>query len=347
MTMQIELDNQPNVSGRPATIYDVAEAAGVSAQTVSRLLRGFEGIRPETRQRVEQAIASLDYRPNLTARMLKTGRSHRIGALTHSIDQIGPNQIVRGAAAAARQAGYVLDIVTFDMADPQAISDGLDIVMKPDLAGILILASTDEMIEVFERTEFRVPVHISIDGGSVGNDVGASEISQVVDHIWSLGHRKVFHISGPLNAPAARHRRSTLETELAARGCEPTGLYAGDWSSASGYSAVACLPEGTTAVVAANDQMALGALRALQERGLRVPSDISVTGVDDIPEAEFLTPSLTTVKIDFVAQGSAAFYALMNQIYGGKFAVAPELTSQLIARESTGPVSSPVRSSPR
>ncbi len=106
---------------RPATIYDVARLAGVSHATVTRMLRGFEGIRPETRERVQQALDTLDYRPNLTARSLITGRSHRVGAVMHEIDQVGPSRTVQGAAQAARRAGYLLDIVTLDATDSHAI----------------------------------------------------------------------------------------------------------------------------------------------------------------------------------------------------------------------------------
>jgi len=334
MTDSEHLAERPS---RPATIYDVARAAGVSAQTVSRLLQGFQGIRPETRHRVERALAQLDYRPNLTARTLKSGRSHRIGALTHAIDQIGPNQVVRGAAAAAREIGYVLDIVTFDMADPTAIADGLSIVLKPDLAGVLVLASTDEMIDAFENTDFRVPVRLFV-GDGAAQEAESAEITTIVDHLVALGHRNFFHIAGPANSPAARRRRSTFETKVAASGGRSTGVFVGDWSSAAGYEAMRDLPAQTTAVIAANDQMGLGALLAVQQRGIRVPDDLSITGIDDIPESGFLYPPLTTVHVDFIAQGAAAITDLMTAIAPGEIPPAPEHPSWLVARQSSGPV---------
>ena len=111
---------------KPATIYDVAQAAGVSHQTVSRFLKGFEGIRPETREKVERALGELDYRPNLTARSLKSGRSHRIGALTHDLSQVGPSRVAEGASAAAREAGYVLDFISLDVRNPRAIEESVE-----------------------------------------------------------------------------------------------------------------------------------------------------------------------------------------------------------------------------
>ena len=145
---------------KAATIYDVAQAAGVSHQTVSRFLKGFEGIRPETREKVVRALDELGYRPNLTARSLKSGRSHRIGALTHEISQVGPSRIAEGANAAAREAGYVLDLISLDVRNPRAIEESLELITQHDLAGVLALASTDEMTQAFETTEFRVPAYI-------------------------------------------------------------------------------------------------------------------------------------------------------------------------------------------
>ena len=143
---------------KPATIYDVAKLAGVSHQTVSRFIKGYQGIRPATRDKVVSALDQLGYRPNLTARSLKSGRSHRIAALTHEINQIGPSRIVQGASMAARQAGYLLDIIALDMSDPAAIQEALDLAAQLDIAGVLALASTDEMAEAFQHTDFRVPV---------------------------------------------------------------------------------------------------------------------------------------------------------------------------------------------
>jgi DNA-binding LacI/PurR family transcriptional regulator len=321
---------------RAATIYDVAKFAGVSHQTVSRLLKGYEGIRPATRDRVERALRELEYRPNLTARLLTTGRSHRIGALTHEIGQFGPNQIVQGAAQAARRAGYVLDIVTLDMADRDAIAQSLDLVTQHDLAGVLVLAATDEMVESFRRIEFRVPVHLSADGEDDRGNGQMQEIDTVMRHLHGLGHRDFFHIAGPSNSPAGRHRSAAYEAALDAYGLSSDGTFIGDWSSASGFAAAALIPPTVTAVVAANDQMALGALLGLSRRGLRVPQDVSVTGIDDIPEAEYFSPPLTTIHLDFIARGASALTALMQQIDSEFPTVAPR-PPRLVERMSSGP----------
>ncbi|MCF4119904.1 LacI family transcriptional regulator [Antribacter sp. KLBMP9083] len=330
-----------SAGARPATIYDVATMAGVSHQTVSRYLKGYEGIRPETRERVVQALDALDYRPNLTARTLTTGRSHRIGALTHELDQFGPSRIVQGAAAAAREAGYLLDIVTLDMSDARAIAKALSLVRQHDLAGILAFSSTDEMTRAFEAADFKVPVYLGTeedDAFSDRSELTSVGIPALVGHLAELGHRRVLHVAGPSRWAAARNRARAFEVAVDAHGMRSTGVIHGDWSARSGHEAIAGLPGERldfTAVVAANDQMALGVMLALAERGLRVPEDVSVTGVDDIPEAAYFSPPLTTLSVDFVEQGRVAFQQLLGRVVGTPPPDAVALPSHLVVRRST------------
>jgi DNA-binding LacI/PurR family transcriptional regulator len=341
--------SRPNASAsvtpaKPATIYDVAEAAGVSHQTVSRFLRGFEGIRPQTKQRVVDALERLNYRPNLSARSLTTGRSHRIGALTHEISQVGPSKILQGASAAAREAGYLLDVVTLDVGDLASIEEALELVMQHNLAGVLALASTDEMTEAFERTEFRVPAYIAAeeDDALSGNPSQLTSVGfpALIEHLASLGHRRFLHIAGPATWSAARNRSRAYEAAIERRGLHSEGILTGDWSAQSGFEAIRRISTdlGATAVVAANDQMALGAMLALTERGISVPGDVSVTGVDDIPEAAFFSPPLTTLRVDFAAQGRTAVQELLGQINRTTPPRGAVLASELIPRRSTGPV---------
>ncbi|MEG3614113.1 LacI family DNA-binding transcriptional regulator [Isoptericola haloaureus] len=329
-------------SDKPPTIYDVAKAAGVSHQTVTRYLRGYEGIRPATRDRVVAALEELDYRPNLTARSLTTGRSHRIGALTHEIDKHGPSNIAQGAAAAARRAGYVLDIFTLDMSDPRSIRDTLKMLRQHDLAGILALTSTDAMTRAIEAAKFTVPVYLG--GEPDETPTEHSELTGIgfpalVDHLAGLGHRSFLHIAGPATWPAARNRTQAYEEAVAARGLRSAGVLPGDWTARSGHDAVAALGEDldATAIVAANDQMALGAMLALRRRGLSVPGDVSVTGVDDIPDAAYFAPPLTTLRVDFAAQGRNIVDGLLAQIDGRPPVRSITPHSELVVRESTGP----------
>ncbi|WP_084773606.1 LacI family DNA-binding transcriptional regulator [Nonomuraea candida] len=329
-------------SGRPATIYDVARAAGVSHQTVTRYLNGFEGIRPETRARVKDALRALDYRPNLNARSLNSGRSRRIGALIQEIDQYGPSKVLQGATAAAREAGYVLDVVAQDVSRRTSIMAALDLLSEHDLAGILALSSTDEMTRAFESSRFGVPVVICTEPDDVTSghpsELTTRGFPGLVRHLADLGHRRFLHIAGPTAWSSARNRARAYEAAVARHGLRSVATLPGDWTARSGFDAVMGVPGelGATAVVAANDQMALGAMLALTRRGLSVPGDVSVTGVDDIPDAAFFSPPLTTLRADFAAQGRAAVAALLAQIDGGESEVDRTWHSELVVRESTG-----------
>ena len=333
-------ETQPSVD-RPATIYDVARAAGVSHQTVSRLLKGYTGIRPQTRHRVDEAIRELGYRPNLTARSLTTGRSHRIAALTHEITQVGPSNILEGANMAARDAGYLLDVITLDVHDPAAIRESIDLAQQLDVAGVLALASTDEVTQAVEAATFRVPLYLATDDDKLPADAApaASGLFAVLRHLADLGHRDVVHIAGPRSWLGARTRVLEYEAAVGELGLRSRGVIHGDWSARSGHEAIASLPEDlpATAFVDANDQTALGVILALTERGYRVPDDVSVTGVDDTPEAAYFSPPLTTLRLDFTTGGRDVVEQLLALIDGVTPPPRPPRRSELIVRRSTGP----------
>ena len=326
---------------RPATIYDVARAAGVSHATVTRLLKGYKGIRPDTRDRVTEAIRELGYRPNLTARSLTTGRSHRIAALTHEITQVGPSKILEGANMAARDAGYLLDVITLDVHDPAAIRESIDLALQFDLAGVLALSSTDEVTKAVEITTFRVPIYLATGYDKLPADAppSANGLLAVLRHLADLGHRDVMHIAGPHAWVGARNRTREYEAAVVELGMRSRGVINGDWSARSGYEAIASLPDDlpATALVAANDQTALGAILALNERGYRVPEDVSVTGVDDTSEAAYYSPPLTTLRLDFTTQGKDAVLQLLALIDGVAPPPLQPRRPELIVRRSTGP----------
>jgi LacI family transcriptional regulator len=308
------------------------------------LLKGFEGIRPETRSRVDEAIRDLGYRPNLTARTLTTGRSHRIAALTHEITQVGPSNILEGANIAARDAGYLLDVITLDVHDSAAIRTSIDLALQLDVAGVLALASTDEVTNAVKKATFRVPLYLATDHDEPRTDPTEAAVGlfAVLRHLADLGHRDVVHIAGPLTWVGARNRAREYEAAVVELGLRSRGVIHGDWSSRSGYEAVASWPDElpATAFVAANDQTALGVMLALNERGYRVPDDVSVTGVDDTPEAAYFSPPLTTLRLDFTAQGRDAVQQLLALIDGVAPPPMPPRLPELIVRRSTGPVRS-------
>ncbi len=329
---------------RPATIYDVARLAGVSHQTVSRLLQGYEGIRPATRERVQAALDELDYRPNLAARSLATSRSRRIGALVYELLEVGPSKTIQGASDAARHAGYLLDIVTLDPGDDTAVEQALGVLRTQDLAGIVAFAPMDLLSDRIQRADFSVPVLLETDvdqaAAATHTSVSDSGMRQIVDHLVGLGHEKLFYISGPLEWWASRNRKAAYEAALAEHGLLSAGTIEGSWSSASGYRAGMELPldAGVTAVVAANDQMALGLLRALAERGVSVPGDMSVTGFDDTPESAYYQPPLSTVRINYEQQGRALMNTLLVTLSDDHVAEEEaEDAPFFLQRESTAP----------
>lgn len=326
-------------ASKQATIYDVARAAGVSHQTVSRYLKGDPTVRPAMRERVQRALLELDYRPNWTARALATSRSHRIAALTHEISQIGPSWIAQGAAAGARKAGYFVDILSVDMGDHRSVREAAQLVLKQDFAGVLALASTDESRRAFEASRFPVPTLIEVEPEDYGTHPSRSAssrgVSMAIEHLADLGHRYFFHVAGPANWIPARNRELAYQRRLELRGLVSLGVARGDWSAASGYTSAASIPPGTTAVVVANDQMALGVILFLAEQGVRVPKDISVIGYDDIPEAAYFNPPLTTVRQDLRSYGETLFRQLqarIEELPGPADLVKP---TELIVRSST------------
>ena len=334
-------------AARAPTIYDVARAAGVSHQTVSRYLKGFEGIRPETAERVEQALKELDYRPNMAARSLATSRSHRIGALVSELLEVGLAKTIQGASDAARAAGFVLDIVTIDPRDDAAVDRALDLLRHQDLAAILALSPMDLLKDRIEAVNFPMPVLLEaqIDESAAQSHSSISDVGLrlLIDHLVELGHRRFVHVSGPLDWWASRHRAEAYEDALSAHGLTSVDSIAGSWTAASGFRAGMSMPldRGITAVVAGNDQMALGILRALAERGVSVPGDVSVVGFDDIPESEYYQPPLTTVRIDYEQQGRILMGGLLSMLGPGEGApVIPIVPPTLVVRASSSAAAS-------
>jgi len=335
---------EPSVAARrPPTIYDVARLAGVSHQTVSRYLKGADRMGPDMRDRVRRALKMLDYKPNSAARALATNRSHRIGVLTHDVHQVGPSKVLQAAIAAARSAGYLLDVVDLDPNNGTAIRDALALLTAQDCAGILALAATDEMATAFVHIDLGLPVFIAAepdDAVTSGTHPHAQGLSALVAHLAELGHTHFMHVSGPATYSSARNRGLAYDAAVSRLGLRSFGSVDGDWTAASGYSVGQHIPveAGVTAVIAANDQMALGVIRALSERGFRVPDDVSVTGMDDIAESAYFLPPLTTLRLDFASEGEDAFRRMATCIDGVERAPVDPRPAELVVRASTGPV---------
>lgn len=322
-------------SGRTPVMADVARLAGVSHQTVSRVINGQTNLRPATRARVEEAIRQLGYRPNSAARALVTKRSATIGVIGSKSGFWGPSSVHRTVQAAGREAGYFVSSVNVPDLTRAAVSDAVDHLRDQRVEGIVLIAANDEAVEVARHQEdVGIPVVVvegSLDKArlTVGVDQAAGAVL-ATQHLLDLGHVEILHLAGPLQWTEARSRLQGWQHAMHAAGLRPHAPLEGDWTAASGYAAGTRLAErgDVTAVFAANDQMALGLLRALWEAGRRVPEDVSVVGFDDIPEAGFMIPPLTTVSQDFTAVGHRAIEILQTAIGGA--ASEAEMPERLI-----------------
>jgi DNA-binding LacI/PurR family transcriptional regulator len=319
---------------------DVARLAGVSHQTVSRVINGSASIRPATKARVERAIEELGYRPNTAARALVTRRSGIIGIVGSNSALYGPSTIQRSVQEAARAAGYFSSLVPLAEVTPSELRGALDHLARQSVEAIVMIAAQEDALAVVHSTDAGVPL-IVVEGDLSGRglSVGVDQITgarQATQHLVDLGHHAVDHVAGPMTYTEAKGRRTGYEAAMRDAGLIPGELWEGDWTPASGYQIGRTLARGgrTTAVFVANDQMAIGVLHAFAEAGVRVPDDISIVGFDDIPEAGYLNPALTTVRQDFQAIGQRAIDLVTATLEGAPVSV-PLLPTELIIRDST------------
>jgi DNA-binding LacI/PurR family transcriptional regulator len=327
-------------SRRSPTMHDVAARAGVSHQTVSRVLNGFASIRPDTRDRVQEAIAELGYRRNLAARTLATNRSRAIGVLAPVGSDHGPTSTVQAIEAAARMAGYH-PLVTTTPSDRQSVLSSIGFLLDQAVEALVVIAPQARVLEALRERDLAVPIMTlqslltdSVTAVSVDQEQGAR---LAVQHLVDLGHRRIQHLAGPLEFFEADARRNAYDSTLAAAGIPTLPVFLGDWTAEAGTRAAADIDEATTAVFSANDQMALGLISGLAARGRRVPQDVSIVGFDDVPESRYYLPALTTVRQDFAQIGRLAVESLIRQIEGREAEPAPPVEPVLIIRDSTAP----------
>lgn len=315
-------------------MYDVAVRAGVSHQTVSRVLNDFPGIRPETRERVLAAIAELGYRPNRAARALATSRSRAIGVLVPATADFGPTSSLHAVERAARDAGYHA-LITSTETETAAVRDNLGFLLDQSVEALVVIAPYRVVLDELGVVPAEVPTVVlqTGDPGAPGVDQRAGA-ELAVRHVLGLGHRRIQQLTGPADFLEARVRRDAVAATLAAAGVAVLPHLVGDWTADSGYAAGRDLDPTTTAVVCGNDQMALGLIHALVDLGRRVPGDVSVVGFDDIPESAHSLPPLTTVHQDFGEVGRRAVRDLVARLEGGDAASTP-VTPELVVRGST------------
>ena len=320
---------------RPPVMADVARLAGVSHQTVSRVLNEHPNVRPLTRERVLAAIRELAYRPNAAARTLVTRRTHTLGVITADTMLYGPTSMLYGFERAAHDA-YFVSVASLPALDRRSMLDAVDRFLGQGIEGIIVIATVDTAVAALAHVPSEVPLvavgcgtRASVTSVAIDNAAGAAAATQ---HLLGLGHQTVYHVAGPLSCLDAKERVDGWRQALREAGAAEPAVLAGDWSASSGYELggeLATEP-GLTAVFCGNDTMALGVIRALAERGLRVPGDVSVVGFDDVPEAGFYLPPLTTVRQDFGEVGRQALSTLVDRMSGAipagpRVRVAPEL----------------------
>jgi DNA-binding LacI/PurR family transcriptional regulator len=333
-----------NKTSRDPAMTDVARLAGVSHQTVSRVLNGHPNVREQTRLRVRAAIKELGYRPNKAARALVTGKSQLIGVVTQNSTLYGPASLLAAFEEAAAEAGFAVSVGRVRVLDRESISEAVERHRDQRVAGIVVIAPTASAADALADVPAGVPL-VTVDGDparatplvTVDQAVGAFAATK---HLLDLGHQTVWHVSGPADWFDAAGRVQGWRRALEAVGAEVPPVIPADWSAAAGYRAgqmLARMPE-VTAIFASNDHLALGVLRAMSERGRRVPHDVSVVGFDDVPEAAYFIPPLTTVRPDFGAVARETLGLLLAQVNEGETAeqrrtVAPAL----VTRDSSAP----------
>jgi DNA-binding LacI/PurR family transcriptional regulator len=321
---------------------DVARLAGVSHQTVSRVLNDSSSVSPGTRARVLDAMRQLDYRPNPAAKSLVTGRSQTLGVVSFDTTLFGPASTLAGIERAARAVRYAVSVASLKSVDRASVVEAIERLRDQSVAGIVVVAPTAATFDALAAVPPHTPL-VAVEGDphrdfpvvAVDQALGAR---MATEYLLRQGHRRVWHIRGPESWLEAEGRVQGWREALQAAGIEPPEpLLTGDWSPASGYEAGLALagrPE-VGAVFVANDQMAVGLLRAMHERGRGVPEDVSVVGFDDIPEAAYLTPPLTTVHQPFDEVGRRSLALLMEQIEAGERIKRREIVSpRLVERRS-------------
>jgi DNA-binding LacI/PurR family transcriptional regulator len=319
---------------------DVAKLAGVSHQTVSRVLNDHPNVRAHTREKVLAAIRELAYRPNAAARTLVTRRTHTLGVISVDTMLYGPTSMLYGFERAAHDA-YFVSIASLPALDRRSMLDAVDRFVGQGVEGIVVIATHDSGVAALAHVPPEVPIvalgcgtHATITSVAVDNEAGAATATR---YLLGLGHRTVHHIAGPASNLDAKERVGGWRQALREAGAPQPAVLAGDWSAASGYELgrqLAGEPD-LTAIFCGNDTMALGALRALTERGLRIPQDVSVVGFDDVPDASYYMPPLSTVRQDFGEVGRQALNVLVDRMSGASAAgLRVRVDTELIVRQS-------------
>lgn len=327
---------------RGPSMADVAREAGVSGQTVSRVSNGRTNVDDGTRARVLAAMHRLGYRPNSAARALRLGRFRSIGVIMFTLSSYGNMRTLDAIAVAAAGAGYSITLIPVAHPTQGEVSIAFDRLSEQAVDGVIIIMEA----HLFDEADVELPDGLPVvvvdstarDRYPVVDTDQAEGARLATEHLLGLGHETVWHIAGPEASYSATRRRESWEATLREHGALVPPVLLGDWSTDAGHRLgleLARRPE-VTAIFAANDQMALGALRALHESGRAVPGEVSVVGFDDMEEAASFWPPLTTVRQFFGEVGARSVAALLTEIEHDGAIDDVVVPTRLIVRESSG-----------
>ncbi|WP_199040956.1 LacI family DNA-binding transcriptional regulator [Glycomyces salinus] len=328
---------------RAPVLADVAREAAVSVPTVSRVLNGSKYVNPELARRVNDAVKTLGYRPNGAARSLRSSQRTLVSVLTGATVNYGYSRTFEGIENAARRVGMSVSITVVESADDAHVHHAIDLALSQPTAGAIVLEFDRAGIRAARSLPEGLPSVVAGGGSRRTGGVPAALIDEraagrrVVEYLLRLGHRTVHHVAGPTEGKHSGRTEGWRAALKESGAPVPQVMYA-EWDAASGYRWGERIAgrDDVTAVFCGNDEIALGVMRALTDRGLDVPADVSVVGFDDQPLVSLWRPSLTTVDQDFEDLGARAF-KLLSQLLEGEQPRTSVATPELVVRESTAP----------
>lgn len=288
--------------------------------TVSRFLRGDTTIKPENRERIAKAVADLGYRPNLVARSMRIRQRGLLAIVVPAtVKGYSPARILSAATVAAHEAGFEVETVSVEGGKGPRTRRALELADSRLVEGVLSLASLDEQqLQLSGQTDVPILIEEVYDDElqGIGVLLDAAPIVTMIEHLAELGHRRFFHVGGPVGHPAAQMRKQAYIDTIKRLGLSSAGVAQGDWTGDSGVRAIDDLDDraGVTAIICTNDELAAGAIKASVARGWRVPEDVSVTGWDNVPVGRYLPPGLTTVQVEHDLLGQRAMRRLISVI---------------------------------
>jgi DNA-binding LacI/PurR family transcriptional regulator len=327
------------------SIRDVAAAAGVSYQTVSRVLNDSPRVRVETRRQVLETIERLGYRPNRAARTLGLGRARAVTVVTSNTTLYGYASTLQGIEEAAREEGLAVGVRVIESIRSADVRQAVEYVSDPTAGGVVVVAFDAEGTEVLRQLPDDVPAVAAIEPGVLPDTdrtmICLDERMAAADatrHLLSLGHRTVHHVAIP-SETGTRGREAGWRQALADAGSQIPQVIAAGWDAPSAYQAGRVLAgdPAVTAILCGNDDTAMAVRRALYDLGRDVPGDVSIVGFDDIPGSAYWTPALTTVRMDFASLGRACLAAVLAELDSGPQPEPALVPPCLVIRESTAP----------